>query len=588
MKASIGTSLLIAISAIVAGWSSYTLYARAQSSILWGYLPLALFLSAWILLVAFFYKKNRLLAWSSLSGLLLGISFPGYIPVPFLMFGALVPLLFVEHEIEKSDNPRKVKNFAAHSFHTLLLWNIISTFWIADSSLPAGIFAIVVNSALMTIPFVLSHLTRRVMGRLGYAPLMAYWLVFEYLHYNWELNYPWLTLGNSFAQFPGMVQWYDVTGVLGGSLWILIANAFIFEILKRYQNQETYRGQALRSGAVLLVPTLYSLILYFIYTEKGNALEAVVVQPNLEPHYEEPQAPESTILTHNLGLARRSINENTDFLIFPEAVFGPIDDDWMDKTSTIEEFKRMTSQYPKLNIVAGLNAYHIFKPWEQPSRFVRTSESRTGETFQYETYNAALQVRPDSVVLPMHRKSKLVPGPESFPYKRYLSFLMPVVERLGGTTAGVATEAEPVVFANKTADIAPLICYESVFGEYVAQFVQRGAELIVIMTNDGWWDNTPGHRQHLYFASLRAIETRRSIARAANTGISAFINQRGDVLARTRYDEATTLTGQIRPNDRLTFYVRWGDMIGRIALFAAAIFLLNTLARSIIKRTKEA
>lgn len=586
MKASIKIPALVALIALI-GWSSYTLYARAQSQTLWGYMPLILFLSVWALVVLLAYRKNRLLAWSSLSGVLLGISFPGYIPVPFLIFGAFVPLFFVEHEIEQASDKSKVGKFSAHCFNTFIIWNIISTFWIADSSLPAGIFAILANSALMTIPFGLSHLTRRVMGRLGYVPLMAYWLVFEYLHYNWELNYPWLTLGNSFAQFPGMVQWYDVTGVLGGSLWILIVNAIIFEAIKKYKTEANYRGQLVRLGAAILVPVIYSLVVYFTYNERGEALEAVVVQPNFEPHYQEPNTPESTILTQNLGLARRNITEKTSFLIFPEAVFGPMDYDWMFNTSTMEELQALTRQYPMLNVVSGINAYHIFQSWEEPSPFARTGDSRTGKPFEYEVYNAAIQVIPNSQEVQVHKKSKLVPGPESFPYKQFLSFLMPIVERFGGTTAGVATEAEPVVFSNETADIAPLICYESVFGEYITKFVRRGAELIFIMTNDGWWDNTPGHRQHLYFASLRAIETRRSIARAANTGISAFINQRGDITARTNYGENASLQGTLNPNSGLTFYVRWGDMAGRLAMFAAAIFLLNTLVRGIIKRTKE-
>ena len=92
--------------------------------------------------------------------------------------------------------------------------------------------------------------------------------------------------------------------------------------------------------------------------------------------------------------------------------------------------------------------------------------------------------------------------------------------------------------------MAPVICYESVYGEYSTGYIKKGAQAIFIMTNDGWWDNTAGHRQHLYFASLRAIEARRAIARSANTGISAFVNQRGDILQPTRYDEPIAIKTQ--------------------------------------------
>ena len=138
--------------------------------------------------------------------------------------------------------------------------------------------------------------------------------------------------------------------------------------------------------------------------------------------------------------------------------------------------------------------------------------------------------------------------------------------------------------SSSRARIAPVICYESIFGEYHNGYIKKGAQAIFIMTNDGWWDNTAGHRQHLYFASLRAIETRRGIARSANTGISAFVNQRGDILQPTKYGEAVAIKGSLHLNDAITFYVRWGDIIARVALFLTAIFLLNTIVKGKLKK----
>lgn len=586
VKASIKITTLIVFIALI-GWMSYELYSRSAQQLLWGYRPLLLLLAAWGLIVVLTFKKNKLLAWSSLSGVLLGLSFPGWIPVPFLMFGALIPLLFVEHEIEKTTDAGSHHKFSAYTFNTFIIWNIVSTFWITNSSLFAGIFAILANSALMIIPFALSHQSRRIMRKLGYAPLIAYWLVFEYLHYNWELNYPWLTLGNSFAQFPGMVQWYEFTGVFGGSLWILIANVLLFDTIKKVREKEVFRGRLLQAGALLVLPLAFSLFLYFSFNESAEKINVVVVQPNFEPHYEESANTESTILERNLGLANAAITENTDFLIFPEATFGPMDESRMTETSVFQEFQSMMRAHPKLKIISGVSAYHVFLGFEEVSDAARVDTSRSGKIIQYEMMNAAMQFSPNSQIVPIHRKSKLVPGPESFPFKRFLFFLTPIIERFGGTTAGLGVEENPVIFDNETVDVAPLICYESVFGEYVTRYVRAGAEVIFIMTNDGWWDNTPGHRQHLYFASLRAIETRRAIARAANTGVSAFINQRGEILSTTAYGETTTLTGSIGTSQAQTFYMRWGDMIGRLALFAAAIFILNTLARSFMPKKKE-
>ncbi len=162
-----------------------------------------------------------------------------------------------------------------------------------------------------------------------------------------------------------------------------------------------------------------------------------------------------------------------------------------------------------------------------------------------------------------------------------------LVEKLEGTVAGVGTQAERSVFSSETGRIAPVICYESIFGEYFTGYIHKGAQAAFIMTNDGWWDYTPGHRQHLYFASLRAIETRRSIARSANTGISAFINQYGDISQATGYGVAAAIKDRLLLNDAVTFYVRWGDIIARLALFAGALLLLNTLSKGIIRRSER-
>lgn len=583
MKASIKIPLLIVLIAIAA-WMSYDLYRLGQTQQLWGYRPLVLFLAAWTTIALLWFKPNRLLTWSTLSGILLGLGFPGWIPLPFLMFGALVPLLFVHDQISKnSDQPVRGKVFK-YSFHTFILWNILSTYWIANSSLVAGVFAILANSLLMTIPFVLSHQTQRVMSRLGYAPLIAYWLVFEYLHYNWELNYPWLTLGNSFAQIPAFVQWYEYTGVLGGSLWILLSNVLIFQLIQLVRNKKNYRGEAIRLGALILIPIGISMVWYFRFEAAGKQIEVVVVQPNYEPHYVEPEVSEAAKLERCIELAAQEVTANTDYLILPEAVFGFVETHQMGEYATFRTLRDWMKQYPKLHIISGVSAYHIFQEGEMPSDAARTDTSQSGAIIRYEMLNAAIQLSPNSQQIQLHKKSRLVPGPESFPFKRFLFFLTPVLERFGGTTAGLGTEDEPAVFDNETAQIAPLICYESAFGEYVTYFVRRGAEAIVIMTNDGWWDHTAGNRQHLYFASLRAIETRRSIARAANTGVSAFVNQRGDILRHTTYDAPAVIKQTITLNQAPTFYIRWGDMIGRLSLFAAAIFVLNTFVRGIVRK----
>ncbi|HRN41789.1 MAG TPA: apolipoprotein N-acyltransferase, partial [Vicingus sp.] len=174
----------------------------------------------------------------------------------------------------------------------------------------------------------------------------------------------------------------------------------------------------------------------------------------------------------------------------------------------------------------------------------------------------------------IYHKSKLVLGVEKMPFSSLLSPIEKFAINLGGTTGSYGVEKEAKIFDNEKTKIAPVICYESIYGEYVTDYVKKGANVIFIITNDGWWEDTPGYKQHLAYGRLRAIETRRSIARSANTGISCFINQRGDVLQATNWWEQDVIAGKINLNNQTTFYTIHGDYIGRVAAFIGALMLL--------------
>jgi apolipoprotein N-acyltransferase len=182
----------------------------------------------------------------------------------------------------------------------------------------------------------------------------------------------------------------------------------------------------------------------------------------------------------------------------------------------------------------------------------------------------------------------LVTGVEKMPHKEILGFLENLVVELGGAMRSNGTQEFREAFASPQdgTRVAPVICWESIFGEYVTDYVgEAGANFLFIVTNDGWWKNTPGHRQHNSYARLRAIETRRSVARSANTGISSLINQRGEELARIGWWERSGLRGTLNSNDHITFYVKHGDFIGRIAVLLAVILLLYSISIRYIKRS---
>ncbi|MBE0653559.1 MAG: apolipoprotein N-acyltransferase, partial [Bacteroidales bacterium] len=210
----------------------------------------------------------------------------------------------------------------------------------------------------------------------------------------------------------------------------------------------------------------------------------------------------------------------------------------------------------------------------------------------YDSFNSALQID-TSGNIPVYHKSELVVGVEKMPYTKYLGFLQKLMLRLGGTFRSHGTQENRETFTSPqdSLKVGAVICYESIFGEFVTEYItEAGANFIFVITNDGWWGNTPGYVQHNSFSALRAIENRRSIARSANTGISSFFNQKGEMLQNLGWWERSAIKETLNANDELTFYSKHGDFTGRMAVFAGIILLLYTLTRILMSKkafTKE-
>lgn len=590
---------LLGLSALITAFTGWKMYALWQEESLWGHLPLLFFLSAWLTVVLLFWKKYtrhpkglRWLGLSTLGGILLSLGFPP-VPLTFLMFISWVPLLIVEHEISQDQNNVGKWGLMGYAYHMFVVWNVLTTWWVGNTAFIAGIVAIWMNALFMVVPFLVFHKTKQVFPRLAYGAFIAYWISFEWLHLNWELSWAWLNLGNAFAEFPAWVQWYEFTGTFGGTLWILLVNVLVFFILKRTGFRiavktagQQQRGQLAGTIVLVVLPLAVSLVMYFNHEDKGREVEVVVVQPNFEPHYQKFDLPVYEQMQQFLQLSSGAVTENTSYLLWPETSFNTGNTTDLAEQTLIRQLERWLEKHPDLKLVTGVSSYKIFNKGEKHTTNTRT-EISDQDTIYWEAYNAALQLKAGVDSIPFYVKSKLVPGPEILPYKDFFFFLEPLVDKLDGTVEGLGTQLFREAFFSESGSVAPVICYESIFGEYHAGYIQAGAEAVFIMTNDGWWDNSAGHKQHLKFASLRAVETRRSIARSANTGISCFINQRGDILQPTGYNTAAAIRGNIHFNEEITFYVRWGDLIARAALFTTIILLLNTLVQGYLKKVKK-
>jgi len=541
---------------------------------LWGHWPLILGLGFCCLWIPFLWYKSYSMTeigLAAISGTLLGISFAPS-PFPFLSMVGLVPLLWLIDHISLTYTKRKLSSIWVLSFWTFLIWNIISTFWVMNTALAAGIFANVVNSFLMTLPIIGYTLIRRTMSdRYHWIAWIALWVLFEYGHFNWDLHWPWLTLGNAFASWPWAIQWYEWTGVLGGSAWILALNYWVHHALTDVHER---KYALIWVGVLILIPISCSLYMGSRDFEPSGKANIAIIQPNFEPHYEKFNFSRAQQIQKIESQIAAAVHDSTDWLILPETVFTIQLNDWEDDPAMIM-LRRFMSQYPRLKIITGVATQRILEDDERSNRFTRTFRSR-GREVRWEAGNAALLLHASDYQI--YYKSKLVPGAEFFPYYQLLFFMENVAKELGGSIEGFRMQQEREVFEGKGA-LGPIICYESIFGEFVREYIAKGAEALVIMTNDGWWDQTAGHRQHLAYAQLRAIEQRRAIARAANTGISAIILPDGTIQQATQYEEDATIIGQLPLHKGVTFYARWGDLTGRASLFIVIILVLQFLYR---------
>jgi len=529
-------------------------------------------------------KRNHLFGLSLFSTFLLSLPWLDLLP-GWILFIALLPLLIVEDKLNEHKTRHTSIVFFGYAWLCFWLWNVLTTWWIMHATLTGAILVIFLNATLMATIWWLFHLMkRRFHSRIASLSLVVFWIAFEYLHYNWEIEWPWLTLGNGFANQVRLIQWYQYTGVLGGTLWVLTVNLLVFQLYKKLTGTRTKKitGSIALILLAVFVPSWLSVREYNQYTEKGKSYDIIILQPNIDPYRDKfggmSETDQVRILEH---LTDSLLTDSTDYVIGPETALPPLlETPNMYRHPYLIPFHDLALTHPKLKFVLGAITQIRFQEGEEMPSTVRRKEDNS----YYDVYNTALQIDASGKIQTYH-KSILVSGVEKMPFSNYFSFLEKYIIDLGGTTGSLGSQEEPSNFISGTGlQAAPVICYESVFGEYLTGYVKKGAGLLFIMTNDGWWRNTPGYRQHLSFARLRAIETRRSIARSANTGISAFINQRGDILHKTKWWTRTALHGKLQANDHLTFYVRYGDYIGRISTFVSVLLLLYYLSQNYIKR----
>lgn len=483
----------------------------------------------------------------------------------------LVGLLIISSQL--GDSARDWWRMAAWAAVVFVGWNVATVWWIWNAT-PAGPIAATIFSTWWSmVAFMLFHyVSKRAPKAVAYTILAAAWVATEYLYtYTEVISFPWLTLGNAFARTTWAVQWYSATGVMGGSLWVILCNIAIFEA---WQNRS--RFSVARAAALVSLPIVLSLGIFFTYSEQNERATVAVLQPNVDC-YEEKFSDTAQKQMDNLLSLLAEAPSQSDVVVMPEtALPQTIDEQELQEAVTVSMIEQqLQKSHPDAMVAVGASTVKMYESRERP-----TPTARAGMGFYYDVFNSAVAINSQGEE-DLHHKMRLVIGVEAMP--SFVGKLDSFID-LGGITGQLGRSDQATVFRKGEIVAGPAICYEGLYGEWFARFVREGANLMLVMSNDGWWGNTPGHKRLFDFCRLRAIETRRAIARSANTGVSGFITSRGDVVQRMDWDQRGVLSDEVELSSRLTPYVKYGDWVGRLALLLTLLGVMYFSAYRIRRR----
>lgn len=521
---------------------------------------------------------------AALSGLLL--SLPWLIPHtgPSALI-AMVPLLCME----RIATLKGVKRFWIWHYGTFLLWNALTTFWVCNATVGGGIFAVAANALQMSLIFGSFRISKkRLRGALPYLFLATMWIAWERAYFSAQISWPWLVLGNAFARTTRLIQWYEYTGTLGGSLWIWASNLSIYALMVSLSdgrffdwNKKARAAAICGLAAVLFVPVISSRLIWHSYEEQSEGtLDVLIAQPNFDPYQKFQhlsQEQQNTILIDlmdkELGSGR---TDKPLLLIAPETFTNDIRVNSYQQSPTWKRLTAFLNEHPGTSMLFGASTLELIDSQEA----INPNDYHLNDGRWIRSHNSALSLEADGRTEIFH-KSKLVVGVEMAPYPK---LLVPVSEKLGAGIGRNVGQDEISILHPAGVPLGSIICYESIYGEYCTGYVNKGAKALAVITNDAWWGDTPGYRQHLSYSALRAIELRRDIARCGNTGISCLIDQRGVIHGESNWWKQETVRGTLHLNSEKTFFAQNGDIAGRICTFA---FLLLTLALLVSLITKR-
>lgn len=492
------------------------------------------------------------------ASVLLSLSFPPF-NASILQIPAFVLLFRV------GCNSTSIRQVVLYTYPAFVLWNLFVTYWLMMATVAGGISAILANSAIMVIPLLLI----RALFRSNINPIVtalfaaSVWVSYEYLHHNWDLAWPWLTLGNGWSNLTGAIQFISVTGVYGISFWVIFTAGLLYNYIAEPVKPILYSAITI----FFAFPLFSVLATITVHQNDGEPINVAIVQPNSDS-YQDYGGMESldALVDKLLRLSGSVVTDDTDVIIWPENALSS----GLSMRNPYFNQIRDSLRVWDAQLITGSGFVEYYDEETRPE-VVRRFENGT----MYNIYNAAVHLKQETET-DIYKKGRLVPVVERFPFIEFFQRIdiFNWVDWGNFMVYGLGRDANN--FQVNQLKTPPLICYDSVFPGWVNQFVGNGADFLTIITNDGWWGDSNGHIQHFAYARLRAIEHRMWVARSANNGISGIISPDGKVQVATEYWTEDAFTFTVYSNTRQTFYSRHGEWFGQLMVitsFGGLIFL---------------
>jgi apolipoprotein N-acyltransferase len=522
-----------------------------------------------------------------LSGVMIGLSYPP-IPLPYLVFVAFVPYFFV---IQKREGLADINRF---TYFTAFIFNLITLYWVGGwlpNSDPflmvAGTTLLFFNPIVFLIPSTLYYLTKKYVNKnfaLYLFPL--FWITFEFAYSLTDFTFPWLTLGNSLSYFTNYIQIADIIGVYGLSVLILYANIFAYRFKKDLlPNRGINKTNLAIFVAIIVIPIIYGNYKIISFSPQEGNIKVGLIQPNMDPNEKWKDGNLNEKIDSYLELSQKAIDDGAMIIVWPETALPVylLAGNYFNEVSRIGEF--VDTNY--IPILTGMPDATFYNDVDKAPKYAKPI--RDGKVM-YTSYNSILLFNPDSREIQKYGKMKLVPFGEKVPLVNSLPFLGDWIKwgvGMSGWNTGRDTTVFKVKTKTKEIKIGGIVCIESIYPIFTSIFVEKGAEIIAIVTNDSWYGDTSGPYQHKEMSVLRAVENRRSVVRAANGGISCLIDPLGRTIAEISMYKRDYLVVDVPLNSQLTCYTENPWLIPMIASGISIVIILLSIVEKFKRKRND-